>query len=291
LFAWLSNCLERGERDLRLLGEPFFRNRFRNMGRDALERLRVELGRVEHVLRALDAWEHRAGKLRIGLLLQRFLHPVDDEIIVVLARGTAINAVRIGDLLQRGEVRDSRHRDEVARVRVISKGEERQRAARPFARRDQRRERGIRQAVELAGGHVARAGRVVVHRIVHAIEHEQFAAELRVELFIAHPAGFVRTGRRKLVGAPGEDVAFLVEPVDFASSLGIHQIRGVPTTRRVEHDVVGAFVRIARLRTDRVGKPERGGYPYAGEAAELQEITPGVEVLTHRGNRVGAAGR
>ena len=73
LFAWLSNWpmrqvrgdadagLERGQGDLGLLRQALLGDRRRDVRRDALQRLRVDLGRVEHVLGALRARQARLG--------------------------------------------------------------------------------------------------------------------------------------------------------------------------------------------------------------------------------------
>ncbi len=186
----------------------------------------------------------------------------------------AIDRVGIGELPQRRQVRHARHRHEVAGRRVVAERQERQRAGRPLAGGDERGERRIGQAVELAGRHVAGAGRVVVDRVVEPIEHEQLVAELGVEILVAHPALDVLRGRGELVRAVREDVAFLVEAVDAADALGVHQVRRVPAAGGVEDDVVRPLVGLV-LRLPRgpaAGQAERNGQAEAGQAAEFEEI-------------------
>ena len=50
---------------------------------------------------------------------------------------------------------------------------------------------------------------MVVDGIVQTVEHQQFVAELGIKVFVAQSALFVLRGRRELVRAVREDVAFL----------------------------------------------------------------------------------
>src|SRR5437762_3104258 len=91
----------------------------------------------------------------------------------------------------------------------------------------QRGERRVSQAVELAGRHVACAGRMIIHRVVEAVQGEQFVAELAEKVLVAHPALDVFGGGSELVLPFRLNVAFLVEAIDAAETFGVHEISRV----------------------------------------------------------------
>jgi hypothetical protein len=109
---------------------------------------------------------------------------------------------------------------------------------------------------------------MVVHRVVHAIEGEQFATELLVEILVAHSLFHVRGRGGELMIPVSEDVPFLVESIDFADTLRVHQIRGVPTARRIENDVIGTFVRGEFFRF----RPAQRRIPYGGGNTEAGRV-------------------
>src|SRR5262245_62874064 len=75
--------LERRQRDLGLLAQPLFWNVLWNVLRYSLQRLRVDLGRVEHVVSPLGSRQQWAGAQGGVLLSQRFLNSIERELVVV----------------------------------------------------------------------------------------------------------------------------------------------------------------------------------------------------------------
>ena len=263
--------LERRQRNLRLLRESLLRHAARDVRRDARHCLRVHLRGVEHGLGAFLAGEKRRGRASFALFRQRPLDAREGEVFVIRRLHVAFDVVGVRDFLERRQVRHARHRHDIAGGRVVAEREERQRARRPLRSSDERGEGRVSHAVELARGHVARAGGVVVHRVVEAVEREQLAAELAVELLVAHAAGLVLVRRRELVRALREDVAFLVEAVHFVDALGVHQVGRVPAARGIEDEVERPLVRRLFLhrRAHERGHAAGAGEAESGEGAEF----------------------
>ena len=258
-----------------LLRQPFLVRgiRVQDVRRHPGQRLRVDLGREQHVLRVLRSRQTRTGGGGLVRGQERALDPVDDEAIVIRELAHAIVSVGVGELLQRRQVRHPRHGDEIAGRRVVAERQERQRTRRTLAGGDEGGERRIRQAVEFSGGHVALAGGVIVDRIVEAVEREQGAAEFFVERLVAETADLVPLRRGVLVVAAGEDVAFLIESIDAADPLRVHQQRRVPAAGRVEDEVVRPLVRgVPLLGGLGAGITERSREAEASESAELEKI-------------------
>src|SRR5262245_55585957 len=206
-------------------------------------------------------------------LAERLLDVVKREPVEIRRALIPFHRVGIGDLLKRWHVRHARHRHQIAGRRVVAESQKRERAGRPATSGDQGGKRRVGQAVELAGGHVALAGRVVVDRIVEPIEREQLVAELGEELFVAHAALGMLLDRGKLVGAFGEDVAVLVEAIDLVDAFWIHQVSRVPPARGIEDDEEGAGVRlVVVLFSLRFGQAYGHSQTEAGKAAKLQKI-------------------
>ena len=265
--------LEASQRDLRLLRDAALRIVPGNERRHAGHRFRVHLRRVEHALGVLLTRQPRLRGARFILLRQRLLDARLREVVMVGRLDVPLHRVGIGDALQRRQIRHARHGHDVAGGRVVAEREERERASRAFARRDERGEGREEHAVQLASGHVARAGRVVVHRVVEAIQREQFLAELAKELLVAHASLLLLRCRRELVRALRQNVALFVEPVDVAHALGVHEIRRVPSARgiedHVERPVVGRL--LLRLRQERAHSAGTGK-AQPGKAAEFEEV-------------------
>ena len=102
-----------------------------NVRRDPLQRLRVHLGRVEHVLGVLGPRQPRLRR-RGPRSAPRSACSMRSRAKLVVIGGplVALDRVGVGELLQRRQVRDARHGHEVAGRRVVAEGQER-RAGRP----------------------------------------------------------------------------------------------------------------------------------------------------------------
>src|SRR5688572_23896850 len=122
---------------------------------------------------------------------------------------------------------------------------------------------------------------MIVHRIIQAVQHEQFAAELLVKLLIAHARLNMRGGGSELVASVRQYVAFLVEAINLTDTLGIHEIGRVPTARSIKDDIIRTIVSRMLLRVRLKGRPNRRGNPESCQAAEFQEISP-MMFVTHR---------
>jgi hypothetical protein len=129
---------------------------------------------------------------------------------------------------------------------------------------------------------------VIIHRIIQAVEHEKFAAELLEEILIAHARLNMSGDWSELVISVREDVAFLVQAIDLTDTLGIHEIGCVPATRSIEDDIVRAVVSRMFLRLRLKWRPNRRGNAESCQTAELQKIAP-VMFVTHREKPVAGA--
>ena len=150
--------LEGGQGDIGLLRQTLLRDVARDVGGDSRQGLRVGLGRKEHVLGVFRPRQARLGGAGLDLDLQRPFDPVQGEAVVIGRPLVALHRVGIGEVAQRRQVGDARHRHQVARGRVVAEGQERQRAGRALAGGDEGGERRVSQAVQLAGRHVAVPG-------------------------------------------------------------------------------------------------------------------------------------
>ena len=128
------------------------------------------------------------ASLGLGLFVQSLLDEIQGKVIVVGQSGEALDGIGIGNQLERGQVGDSRHRDEVARGRVVAKGLESQGCFRGAAGGYEGCKGGVSQAVEFAGGHVAHARGMIVDGVVEAVEYEQFVAVRLEKGLVAHAA-------------------------------------------------------------------------------------------------------
>ena len=146
--------------------------------------------------------------------------------------------------LQRWQIRNPRHRHEIPRRGIIPKVRTTSGQVRPLARGDERSEGRIRQAVELARRHVARARRVIIHRVIDPIDHQQLARRIRRKnSSLLIPPCHVLGRRGEFVVPLGQNIAVLIEAIDLAHAFRVHQVRRVPAARSIENDVVRPFVR------------------------------------------------
>ena len=156
-----DTSLECGQGNLGLLGKSLLGNRCRDVRRHSLQCLRINLCRIEHVLRSLHARESRkagASTARGILLGERLFYSVEGETIVKWRTSVSLDGIRVGDPLQRRNVRDPRHGDQIAGGGVVAECQECERTTRPLAGSDECRKGRVRQTVELAGRHVPRPG-------------------------------------------------------------------------------------------------------------------------------------
>src|SRR5262249_40606589 len=94
-------------------------------------------------------------------------------------------------------------------------------------------------------------------------------------------------GRRELVGAARQDVALLVQAVDAADALGVHEVGRVPPARGIEDEVVRPLVGVGlRLRAGRHGEPERDRQAEADQGTLLEEIASLHEVYSSRNREI-----
>jgi hypothetical protein len=121
---------------------------------------------------------------------------------------------------------------------------------------------------------------MIVNRVIQSVIGQQFVAEVRVEVLVAHPALGVLLDGRVLMRSLGQNVAFLVEAIHSVDTLGIHEVRGIPAAGGIEHHIVGAGIRLVLLlRGERW--TVRHGQTEAGQPAELQKIASRMHVMAH----------
>ncbi len=238
-----------------------------------MERLRVDLGRIQHVLGSLGAGQPCLRPKRLVLPAQRPFDAIECKGVVVGHSFVPLNRVGQGDFPQRRQIGNAGHGDDIAGRRVVAERQERERALRTPARGDERSKRRVGQAIELASRHVAGARGMVVDRVVQPIDGQQLLAELGIKVLVAHSALGVLLGRGVLVGSLRQDLAFFVETIDSVNALRVHEVRGVPTAGGVEHDVIWAGVRlVVRLRGIDRGQVEREGKTESCQSAHLEEV-------------------
>ena len=237
-----DSSFERSERDLGLLRQRIFGNVFRDVWSDSRQRLRIPLSGVQHVFCASLTWQSDRTLAALLLLGEGTLDVATHERFVVLMLSDAVHGVRVGEKFQRIDVRHACHRHEISGSRIVAERQERERSFAVSTRGDQCGERRPCEAVEIARRHVTAAWRMVIDRVVQAVQNEQFLRVFREEVFVAHPFRNVFGGRRKIDGAVRQDLVVLVEPIDLVDPLWIHQVRRVPSAGRVAHDVVRAVV-------------------------------------------------
>ena len=270
--------LEGGEGDLRLPGEPFFRYVFRDEWCDALQGLSADLGGVEHALRALDARQAGLRDPRVGLAFESRLDAVADEIFVVRAADVALDAFSVGDFPEGRQIRNACHRDDVSGGGVVAKGEEGERTFRTAAGGDEGGEGWVSEAIKLPGRHVARAGRMVVDRVIESVEDEQLAGVFLKEGLVAHALlrlVEVRGVRSKVDLALCENVTLFVESIGLIDPFRVHQVGRVPTSRSIEDGVVGTIVRLgfSGRGAGQSRKADWRGDAESSQATEFQEVS------------------